>query len=256
MKTGIERDLDEGLPAGRGKRSPAAEELRMPSLDTTAISPAQVRHLQRFAGNAALASLLQRAPETATAEPAKKGAATDIKPVGPPVKSQGPLPIKLTRKQRMILDSMILLGGPVGQAIQSARVIARLLGATVGLGIGGEAGAFLGALGGFGLYFTGDGDIGAYGDVGLELGFLYSASATMQFAITKGGLENFSGPWVCFNVTGGEVLVGGIMVICDIDKGFLGIGGSVGIGAGLPVDVYYSISNTWTTQPVVNAPFP
>ncbi len=88
------------------------------------------------------------------------------------------------------------------------------------------------------------------------MGFLYSASATGQFAITRGGIENFAGPWLCFGASGGEGLVGGATVITDIDKGFLGIAGQLGIGAGLPINIYWTLSNTWTTRPIVNAPIP
>ena len=145
---------------------------------------------------------------------------------------------------------------PWAVTIESARLTARLLGATVGIGIGGEVGAFMGPFGGVGLYFTPDGDIGGYGSLGAEIGFLYSASATAQFAITAGGLENFAGPWLCFGASGGELLVGGATIITDIHKGFLGIAGQFGVGAGLPIDVYWTVSNTWTTSPIVNAPLP
>src|SRR5437667_296453 len=79
--------------------------------------------------------------------------------------------------------------GPLGQSIVSARLAAKLLGVTVGLGVGGEAGSFAGVLAGDGLYFTPDGKIGTYGSLGGEMGVLFSASATLQFAMTKGGLE-------------------------------------------------------------------
>ncbi len=214
------------------------------------LSGAGVVQLQRAAGNAAVTTLLQRSLETATDPKSELNPAS----LGPPVEGHGPVPVKLNRKQRTVLNTLLPFTGPVGKAIEQARLVARVLGATVGLGIGGEAGAFGGVLAGTGLYVTADGDIGAYGDVGAEAGFLYSASATIQVAITKGGLENFAGPWLCFNVTLGEGLVGGGMVITDLNMGFLGIGYSMGIGAGQPVDFYVSVSNTWTTEPLVNAP--
>lgn len=250
MKIREDREVEE-IRATRRLMSRADPET-LASLGPRQLSGAGVVQLQRAAGNAAVTTLLQRSLDTGTDPKSELNPAS----LGPPVKGHGPVPIKLSRKQRMILDTVLPGMGSLGMALQQARLVARVLGATVGLGIGGEAGAFGGVLAGTGVYVTKDGDIGAYGDVGAELGFLYSASATLQFAITKGGLENFAGPWLCFNLSGGEVLVGGGMVITDLNMGFLGIGGSAGIGAGMPLDAYVSVSNTWTTETLVSAPMP
>jgi len=254
--TMIRREQGEVEPISpRARVQPLARgDLDSPTLRFSGpISEARIHHLQRTAGNSAVATLLQRTgPATAT----KPAAAGKLSPAncGPPIKGHGPGPVKLTRTERIIVESIISAAGPLGQSIVSARLAAKLLGVTVGLGVGGEAGSFAGVLAGGGLYFTPDGKIGTYGSLGGEMGVLFSASATLQFAMTKGGLENFSGAWLVFNVTGGEVLVGGVSIIADIDMNLLGIGGSIGIGAGLPFDVYGSVSNTWTSDPLVDAP--
>jgi hypothetical protein len=128
--------------------------------------------------------------------------------------------------------------------------MARATGTTIGIGIAG--GGALGAGGGIGagIYFDPSGNIGFYGSGSLRNGFLAGASATYQLTIVRGGIDVFGGTCYAIGGGGGELLVGGMSVLFNTDLDFIGVSGSIGIGAGIPFEFYVEAQHTWTTDPV------
>lgn len=168
---------------------------------------------------------------------------------------------ELSESERMLVDAALYGAalmpgiGSMAMMIQSARQTARLLGVTVAIGPAVSATAVLGGSGGGGLYFGPNGEIGAYGSVGGRAGVSIGLSATVQMTIVRGGPSNLSGSAVAIGGGGGEVLVGGVAVLLTPDREFLGVSGSVGVGAGITViEAYMEAQETWTTDPAVIAP--
>lgn len=119
----------------------------------------------------------------------------------------------------------------------------------VTIGLGGQAGsAFLvgGSLGAG--YVINNGRIGYYGNLSEDRGVVIGASAEVVVTIVNGGLDNFGGDCDMITAGGGEGVVGHFSLLFNQEGDYIGMAGSIGVGAGLTVLEGYS-SSSYTVVP-------
>jgi Papain-like cysteine protease AvrRpt2/Trypsin-like peptidase domain/Protein of unknown function (DUF3238) len=197
------------------------------------------------------------APAPAPAQPAAQSLAA--RGIGyPPVRALSDEPFTLTPPEVGTLGwvarkaAEVAIGmapGGVGVLLNAAIALANSYGCSVGVGpqVGGGLGA--GGAAGAGVIFGKDGDLGIYGSLEIDIGFITSISATACVTIVQGGIDAFNGWNYGFAISGGEGIVSGAMILLNDKSEFVGASANVGIGAGFsPVDFYVAAQHGWATR--------
>lgn len=133
----------------------------------------------------------------------------------------------------------------VFQPVVAAIDLANALGWTAAVGVDVDM-AYLGGLSaGAGLYFGPDDEWGAYTSLGEDLGLVIGASATACFTVVNGGPSRLGGQCLAVEVSagGGWAAIGGAVLYTPAGD-FLGVAAELGIGLGIPINVYTSFSTT------------
>ncbi len=167
-----------------------------------------------------------------------------------------PPPVRLLSGAERVAAEAALLGlsGPYAPFVAALRLAARLsaaAGAPVSIGIGPSVGGGLGAGAslGAGLVFGPGGELGVYGAVQFNIGFITSISATAQVTVVRGGIDRFGGWGLAAAVSAGEGVVGGAAALFDLQGNFVGVSAEVGVGAGFsPVDFYVAVQRQVASQ--------
>lgn len=118
---------------------------------------------------------------------------------------------------------------------------ANAAGLSVAIGPSVSGGFAAGAGLGYGIIFAPDDELGVYGSAELDLGAIFSLSATVQLTVLNGGVGAFAGISYVAGFSAGEGIVGGGNVIFDSQHQFLGVTVQIGIGVGSPLDVYAGV---------------
>ena len=105
---------------------------------------------------------------------------------------------------------------------------------TAAFGVGGTTGK--------GIIFYSDLRVGFYGTVGDVAGFIGGISSSLQFSWVKG--HDFSGIFIGVGISGGDPIAVGLCALMDAQNSPMGFTMEVGIGLGLPVSVYVSVTDT------------
>ncbi len=149
------------------------------------------------------------------------------------------------------IEGVILLAGPFGAQLDGAQLVGATGGVTIGFGLAAGAADTIGGEIGGGICTHG-GRWALYGDVGLLAGALAGVAGLVTTTIVRGGFDAFGGDCVAFGLAGGEAVVGEAAVLLTPAMQFLGITVGVGVGAGLPLDVFAAQQRTWTTAPPIS----
>jgi hypothetical protein len=145
-------------------------------------------------------------------------------------------------ERELIEDGLAAISFPLDEL----KALANELGATLAGGIQASAAAVLGVEAGAGVYLGPNGETGWYHSLGADLGAVLGASVEAIVAGVKGGPNVFAGQFFSVTASGGELAVGGATALFSVDSGaFVGIAVHGGIGAGFPVNVFATWSNTW-----------
>jgi hypothetical protein len=143
---------------------------------------------------------------------------------------------------------------PIGPMIAALPAATSAAGVSIGIGPSGSAaggpGFQVGAGLGAGVVFGSGGEIGVYGgaEVQAGLGEIFSASATAQFTVVRGGIQLFNGLGFAAGIAGGEGIVGGARALFDAALNFIGVTFELGIGVGDPLRIYGAIQGQIATQ--------
>lgn len=143
-------------------------------------------------------------------------------------------------------------------ALQAARVtspglfalvdIAHSAGYSVAFGIDADLAILLGISAGGGIYFGTEGDVGLYASLGTDLGIIATASIGITGIAVEGPSSRFAGWSYAVEVSGGEIVSLGGSLLYDNSGQYLGFAAEIGVGVGLPVNVFASASHTWLRQ--------
>jgi N-acetyl-anhydromuramyl-L-alanine amidase AmpD/V8-like Glu-specific endopeptidase len=176
----------------------------------------------------------------------------------PPVRALSDEPISLTPPDVTTLGwvarkaaEIAIAAAPGGLGVLFNAVVALANSHGCSVGVGPQIGAGLGGGGaaGYGIIFGKDGDLGVYGSLEIDIGFITSISATACVTIVQGGIDAFNGWNYGFAISGGEGIVGGAMILLNDRSEFVGASANVGIGAGFsPVDFYVAAQHGWSTR--------
>jgi hypothetical protein len=214
--------------------------------------------MQREWGNRQALSALTRRPDAPNVQREGEGALEQAQEA---ILVAMPAPVELSERDRQILNAILLgaslLPGTLGNLasiVRLARSTAAMMGVTVGIGPAVTAGLGLGISRAHGIYFGPSGEIGAYGSVGGRNGALAGISATAQVIILRGGPSGLGGYTLALGVGGGELAVGGATALFTTDGDFLGVSVEVGVGAGIPIEVYAEVQAGVISGSIVVAP--
>ena len=145
--------------------------------------------------------------------------------------------------ERTAIESALAAAGLQPDVLKAS---AATLGGTMAFGLQGSIAHVVGIDAGVGLYIGPDGEMGWYTSLGSDLGVVSGGSVEGVGAAVKGGPDVFAGEFLSVTVVGGEVYVGGTTLLYSpSSRAFVGLAIHVGVGFGLPVDVYATYSNTW-----------
>lgn len=161
--------------------------------------------------------------------------------------------------QKAIRESMRTGKPPVNSSFPISAEIARALpeagkvkkaslpGHLIAIGPAINGAAVVGRNASVGFYID-DHGTGYYGSLGHEEGLDVGFSATISISIVKGDHNRFSGTGSSVGFSAGEAFVGGAAALFDSNDVFFGISVSGGGGAGIPVNLYKTASETWVTE--------
>ena len=126
--------------------------------------------------------------------------------------------------------------------------LANEYGWTVCVGVDADLAAVVGITGGAGLYFGPDDEIGIYGSLGTDFGLVLGASVGLALMVFYGPPSRM-GVWLCgIEVSGGELVTAGGAILFDSDGKLFGVAAEIGVGVGLPINVFESRSYTWLKE--------
>ncbi len=188
----------------------------------------------------------------AAPSPMAYGAASfDAAPPLPPEDRRGRIELpegyEFSPWQDAIVGAALMLIPIVGIVVAAARAVTAVADVTVGVGPQITAGAGIGVSLGGGVLISNRGRLGGYGSIGGLVGAMASISATLQVTITGGGVERFRGWAWGAGIAGGELLVGNAAVLLTMTSPvqFLGVTVGVGVGYGIPLEVFVNAQHTW-----------
>lgn len=152
--------------------------------------------------------------------------------------------------QDALIGTAVMAIPPVGITVTASRGIAAFAGVTIGLGPQVTIGAGKGGSLGCGLCVTLNGKLGFYGSVGGLAGAMASISGTIQLTIIGGGVDKFSGWAWGAGIAGGEEIVGNAAALLSMTSPvqFLGITAGIGLGVGIPLEVFITAQHTWESN--------
>ena len=156
---------------------------------------------------------------------------------------QTPSVREATLFERGAIKALLLIPGP-GQTFALTLALAKAQGLSVAIGGAVSGGLIGGGSLGAGIIFAPNGDIGIYGLVEVDFGFIFSGSATIQVTILNGGISAFTGISFVATISAGEVVVAGATAIFDTSFNWIGVTLEVGIGVGSPVSVYVGVQGS------------
>ena len=119
---------------------------------------------------------------------------------------------------------------------------------TVCVGVDADLAAIAGLTGGAGLYFGPDDEIGVYGSLGTDFGLVLGASVGLALMVFYGPPSRMGGWGRAVEVSGGELVTAGGAILFDSDGKLFGVAAEIGVGVGLPINVFESRSYTWLKE--------
>ncbi|MEZ5941833.1 MAG: hypothetical protein R3C18_10595 [Planctomycetaceae bacterium] len=146
-----------------------------------------------------------------------------------------------------ITVGVAVMANPIlGTLVNVSRGIAHGAKCTIGIGPRASAGAGVGGSLEAGLLILQNGRLGGYGSGSVVAGLVGSVSGTWQCTIIRGDWNNVRGEALLVGGGGGEVVVGNAEILVKPSTGeFLGISAGFGLGAGLPLELYYGAQATY-----------
>lgn len=171
---------------------------------------------------------------------------TDLLATNERVKVELPAANEFAWWQDALINAALLVASPAYVALLNiARGISAASSVTIGLGPQATGGILVGLGASCGFCTYPNGSLGYYGSFSGLAGAIASISLTLQITIIVGGKENFSG-WVWgAGIDGGDVIVGNAAALLSTDTRFLGITAGIGIGLGIPFEVFVTAQHAW-----------
>lgn len=160
--------------------------------------------------------------------------------IGEKIAAQAPDTDTMGTVMRIALEAAIATNPALASTVVGIR-LANAQGLSVGLGVAVAGGFAAGGALGAGVIFAPDNKLGIYGVGELDLGAIFSLSATVQMTVLNGGISAFEGITYVAGFSAGEGVVGGGAAIFNTASEFIGVSVEVGLGIGSPLEVYAGV---------------
>lgn len=160
--------------------------------------------------------------------------------IGEQIPAQAPDVSDISLALRLALEAAMVANPALATTVAAIR-LANAQGLSVGLGVAVSGGFAAGGALGAGIIFAPDNKLGVYGVGELDLGAIFSLSATVQMTVLNGGISAFEGITFVAGFSAGEGIVGGGAAIFNDRSEYIGMSVEIGLGIGSPLDVYAGV---------------